>query len=63
MEIVFNSFLSRISSFVRGLGSRFSGLLGLENRFENRRIFGDVTDPESGIWRGGSGPDLSPLKR
>ena len=28
--------------------------------YENRRIFSDITDPESGIWRGESGTDLGP---
>ena len=44
-----------------GLGDRFSDFLSVENRLENEGCFGDVTDPEPGIWRGGSthhGADL-----
>ena len=52
METVFNELWDRFLSFFGGLGSNFSGFLGLENRFENETIFGDVTDPEFGIWRG-----------
>ena len=36
--------------FFGSLGSRFSGFLGLGKRFENRGIFGDVTDLEPQIW-------------
>ena len=45
-------------SFLGGLGTCFSGVLGLENRLENRGIPGDVTDSKSLIWRGGSSTDL-----
>ena len=31
-------------------GCQLAGLLGPENRLENRGFFGDVTDPEFGIW-------------
>ena len=58
MEIVFNELWGRILSFFKSIGDRLSGFLGLGNRVENKRIFGAVTDPESGIWRGGSGTDL-----
>ena len=43
-EIVFNEFRVRFWLFFRCLGGRFSGFLGPENRLENRRIFGDVTN-------------------
>ena len=56
MEIVLMIFQSRFSGC---FGDRFPGFLGLENRFENRWIFGDVTDPETLNWGGESGPDLS----
>ena len=50
MEIVFSEFRDACLSFFRRLGNRFSDFLGLEDRFENRGIFGDATDPEFGIW-------------
>ena len=62
-EIVLNEFVSRFLSFSKSLVERFSDFLGLENRFENRGIFSDVTDPEFWIWRGGSTSDLGLLKR
>ena len=62
MEIVFNTFRGRVVSFFKAFESRFSGFLGLENRVENRLIFGDVTDSEPLIWRGGSSRDLGPGK-
>ena len=60
MEIVFNEFRVRFVSFVGGLGARFSGCLGPENRFENKGIFGDVAHSKPLIRRGGSGTDLGP---
>ena len=63
MEIVFREFRDRSLSFFGGLGGRFAGVLGLENRRENEGFFCDLTDPESGIWWGGSTTNLSPLKR
>ena len=33
---------------------------GIDFRFENKGIFGNVTDPEPGIWRGESTTDLGP---
>ena len=51
MEIVFDKFRDRLLPFFGGLGSRFSGLLGLENRIENEAIFSDITDPEPLNWR------------
>ena len=49
-----------ILSFVGGLGSRFTGFIGFENRLENRENFGDVADSKSVIWWGGSTPDFGP---
>ena len=49
--------------FSRSLGGRLFGSLGLENRVENRGIFGDVVDLEARIWRGESTTDLGPLTR
>ena len=49
--------------FLGRFGDRFSDLLGMENRLENRGIFGDVTGPEPRIWRSGSTADLGPLKK
>ena len=51
----FNEFQDRFLSFVGSLGDRFSDFLSLENRLENRGVFGDATDPEKltgvgGIW-------------
>ena len=46
MEIVFNEFRDRFLLFFGGLGNCFSGFSGLQNRLENRGIFGDETDPE-----------------
>ena len=67
MEIVFNEFRDRFLSFVGGLGpalgAAFLDFLGIENRLENRGIFGDVTDPEFWIWGRRSTSDLVPLKK
>ena len=48
--------------FFVGLGSGFSGCLGLENKLENETIFSDITDPETLNWRDGSTTDLRSLK-
>ena len=63
MEIVLNKFRGRCLSFFGRLGDHFSDFLGLENRFENRGFFGDVTDPEPGIWDWWSTSALDPIKR
>ena len=62
MEIVFSEFRDRFSLFFGGLGSGFSGFLGLGNRLENEAIFSAITDPETLNWRGESTTDSSPLK-
>lgn len=51
----------RFLLFARSRVGRFSDFLSLENRFENRESFGDITYPELGIWVRWSGPDLSSL--
>ena len=43
------SVFMKVGIVLTGLGDCFSDFLGLENRFVNRGIFGDVTDPEFGI--------------
>ena len=53
-EIVFCEFVDRFLSLLEGIGSRFSGFLGLDNRLENRELFGAVAVSKSLIWRGGS---------
>ena len=61
-SIVLNEFRNRFLLFLRSLGDRFSDFLDLENRLENRWIFGDVTDLEFGIWGHRSTGYLGPLK-
>ena len=63
VEIVFYDLVIRFSLFVRGLGVRFSDFLSLENKVENTETFGDVTDPEFGIWGRRSKGYVGPLKK
>ena len=50
-DLSWKSFLMNFGIDLFGsLGDRFSDFLGLENRLENRGIFGDVTNPEFWIW-------------
>ena len=62
-EIVFYGFRGRLLPFFGSVGDRFSDFLGLENRLENRRVFGDVTDLAFLIWGRRSTSDLGLLKR
>ena len=50
MGIVLNEFRDGFLFFFGGLGGRFSGFLGLQNRLEHEAIFSDITDPEKWIW-------------
>ena len=58
-KALFNDFGIDFYRFLEALGAVFSDFLSLENRLEHRGIFGDVTDPEFWIWRGGSTCDLA----
>ena len=56
------NFGNRFLLFFDSLGHRFSDFLSLGNRFENKGIFCDVTDPEPSIWWVESPRYLGPLK-
>ena len=58
-----NRFLMDFEVDYGGPWKLFSGVLGLENKFENRGIFVMLTDPETLNWRGESTGYLGPLKR
>ena len=51
MEIVFNKFRDRFLLFLKALEAVFL-IFSLENRLENKTFFSDITERESGIWRG-----------
>ena len=50
MEIVFNEFRDRFLLFVKSIGNRFSGFLGLENRLKMKGFFVMQADPEKLNW-------------
>ena len=50
MEIIVYKFLIDFNCFLEASGLVFLILYALKTGFKMKRLFGDVTDPEFGIW-------------